>query len=344
MEIQSIEFANCMQVGEILGILPNKACKGASSRILMDPQTSSSESLNDDKFDIILPVTEIPKWLNLNHESDRDVVSFWVGRKFPNIFYVCFAFGPANYPRMSSCEIFLSINGCEKKLLTATPIDADELSDDLWIFSLSNYELQKRLNESNPSELNYVEVICEIKDRLVVMDWVKNHPRRWGVRVECICCSQKSDVLHLPSPSARHNCCGSGMDQWAVNNGGDSGHLCGRQRRNHRPTYARRRQKHYLSHFGWFRIRFRLWKRSSRPTLPTATLMSRYLLFYYSLSLFGKSKKMKQTSYLCVFFWETQGLRGKWKKIQGFQWPTLISMMVPTPSCIHHQRRQENLD
>ena len=218
------------------------------------------------------------------------------------IFFVCFAFGPANYPRMSSCEIFLSINGCEKRLLTATPIDADELSDDLWIFSLSNYELQKRLNESNPSELNYVEVICEIKDRLVVMDWVKNHPRRWGVRVECICCSQKSDVLHLPSPSARNNCCGSGMDQWAVNNGGDSGHLCGRQRRNHRPTYARRRQKHYLSHFGWFRIRFRLWKRSSRPTLPTATLMSRYLLFYYSLSLFGKSKKMKQTSSLCVFF------------------------------------------
>ena len=32
------------------------------------------------------------------------------------------------------------------------------------------------------------------------------------------------------------------------------------------------------------------------------------------------------------------------KKIQGFQWPTLLSMMIPTPSCIYHQRRQENLD
>ncbi|XP_030932401.1 TMV resistance protein N-like isoform X2 [Quercus lobata] len=266
------------QVGEILGILPNRACKGARSRILMDPQTSSSELLNDDKFDILLPVTEIPKWLNLNHESDRDVVSFWVGRKFPNLFYVCFAFGPANYSRLSSCEVFLSINGCEKKYLRTTSIDTYELSDHLWIFSLSNYELQKRLNESNPSELNYVEVICEIKGMgSVVMDWVKNHPRRWGVHVECICCSQKSDVFHLPSPSARHNCCGSDMDQWAVNNGGDSGHLCGRQRRNHRPTYARRRQKHYLSHFGWLRIRFRLWKRSSRPALPTATLVSRAL-------------------------------------------------------------------
>ncbi|KAF3975336.1 hypothetical protein CMV_001405 [Castanea mollissima] len=179
---------------------------------------------------------------------------------------------------MSSCEVFLSINGCEKKLFTGTPIDADELSDDLWIFSLSNYKLQKQLNESNPSEQNYVEIICEIKDGLVVMDWVKNHPRRWGVCVECICCSQKSDVFHLPIPNARHNCCGSDMDQWAVNNGGDSGHLCGRRRRNHRPTYARRRQKHYLSHFGWLRIRFRLWKRGSRPArIPTATLMSRAL-------------------------------------------------------------------
>ena len=32
------------------------------------------------------------------------------------------------------------------------------------------------------------------------------------------------------------------------------------------------------------------------------------------------------------------------KKIQGFQWPTLLSMIVPTPSCVHHQSRQENLD
>ncbi|KAK7847075.1 hypothetical protein CFP56_007109, partial [Quercus suber] len=155
------------QVGEILGILPNKACKGARSRILMDPQTSSSELLNDDKFDIILPVTEIPSWLNLNHESDRDVLSFWVGRKFPNPFYVCFAFGPANYSRLSSCEVFLSINGCEKKYLRTTPIDTDELSDDLWIFSLSNYELQIRLNESNPSELNYVESASVVPKNLM---------------------------------------------------------------------------------------------------------------------------------------------------------------------------------
>ena len=81
-----------------------------------------------------------------------------------------------------------------------------------------------------------------------------------------------------------------------VNDG--SRHQCRQRRRNHRPPYARRPQKHYPSHFGWLRIRFRLWKRSSRPTLPTATLMSRYFLpFYYSLSLFEKPKKRKQTSF-----------------------------------------------
>ena len=280
-----------------MGIFPNKSCKGTRSRILMDPQTSSTEILDevrryclvlpdmgskpeDDYFIIRLPGTEIPKWLNLNHESDGNVISFWVGRTFPNIFDVCFAFGPVKYPWSSRCYVDLSINGREKESLLSTR--TDEFSDHLWIFSLSNKKLQDQLNKSNPSEQNYVEVTCEMKD------WVKNRPRRWGVRVECICCSQKSDVFQLPSPSATHSCgsssipllptssCGTDMDQWAFNNGGDSRH---RPRRNHRPLYARRPQKHYLSHFGWLRIRFRLWKRSSRPTRPTVALKSRYLLF-----------------------------------------------------------------
>ena len=78
---------------------------------------------------------------------------------------------------------------------------------------------------------------------------------------------------------------------------------------NEKPLTNPRPQKHYLSHFGWLRIRFRLWKRSSRLTLPSATLMSRYfLLFYYSLSLFGKPKKRKQTNFL--FFGNSRALRG----------------------------------
>ena len=313
-----------MQIGEILGILPNEACEGTRSRILLDPQITSSEILDDwgskpedHKFIIRLPETEIPKSLNVNHESDGNVISFWVGREFPNIFYVCFAFGPEKYPLISSCYVYLSINGREKEFLDATSLY--EFSDHLWIFSISNSELQNRLNRSNPSELNYVEVICKMNEKWFVMDWIKSHPRRWGVRVECICCSQKSDVFHLPSPSCGSSSipllptssCGSDMER-AFNNGGDSRHRYRRRRRNHRsPPYARRPQKHYLSHFGWLRIRFRLWKRSSRPALPTATLKSRYLfLFYFILffihSLFGRPKKMKFS--VLVFFLETQGL------------------------------------
>ena len=175
-----------MQIVEILGILPNRARKGTRSRIL----TSKPE---DDYFGIQLPGTEIPKWLNLNHESDGNVISFWVGRTFPNIFYVCFAFGPVKYPLTSLCYVDLSINGRKKKNIRSAYLY--KLSDNLWIFSLSNNELQNQLNGSNPSELNYVEVICEMED------WVKNHPTRWGVGVECIC-------------------------QWASNNGGGSRHQC----------------------------------------------------------------------------------------------------------------------
>ena len=167
----------------MLGILPNKAYKGTRSRILMDPQTSKPE---DDYFRIRPQGTEIPKCLNLNHESDGNVVSFLVGHKFPNIFCVCIAFGLLKYPRPSSCYVYLSINYCEKEHLILT--SADRLSDHLWISSLSNKRLQNQLNKSNPSELNYVEVICGTKRlnttngrvQWVVMDWVKNHPRGWG--------------------------------------------------------------------------------------------------------------------------------------------------------------------
>ncbi|KAK4575985.1 hypothetical protein RGQ29_026794 [Quercus rubra] len=105
------------QIIEISGILPNRARKGTRSRILMDPQTSKPE---DDYFGIRLPGTEIPKWLNLNHESDGNV-------------------------------------------------------------------------------------ICEMED------WVKNHPTRWGVGVECICqlatnnADCKEETIDQPMPDVPKN-------------------------------------------------------------------------------------------------------------------------------------------
>ncbi|XP_065638053.1 disease resistance protein RUN1-like isoform X2 [Quercus suber] len=240
------------QIGEFLGILPNKACKGTRSRMLMgmDPQTSSS-----DIFIIRLPGTEIPKQLELDHESNGNVISFWVGREFPENFFVCFAFGPLKYLGESSCFVYLSINGCKRERLFICHLD--ELSDHLWIASLPNKRLQNQLNESNPSERNYVEVICEMRCldtttgliQRVVVDWIKNHPRGWGVRVECIC-------------------------QWASNNGGCYRHQCRLRIKNHRLPYARRPQIDYLSYFGWLRIQLPLWEQSSRPNRKTATLMT----------------------------------------------------------------------
>ena len=61
-----------MQIGEIIGNLPNKECEGARGNILMDigPSTGylhqvlspSFSSYEDDDFEIIVPGIEIPSW------------------------------------------------------------------------------------------------------------------------------------------------------------------------------------------------------------------------------------------------------------------------------------------
>ena len=293
----------------------------------MDPQTSSTEILDevrfhrslfpdrrskpeDDYFIIRLPGTEIPKWLNLNHESDGNVISFWVGRTFPNIFDVCFAFGPVKYSCTSSCYVYLSINGCKKEHLSSTP--TQEFSDNLWIFSLSNNEMQNRLNKSNPSEQNYFEVTCKTED------WVKNPPRRWGVRVECICCSQKSDVFQLPSSSATHCCgsssvpllptssCGTDMDQRAsimeeildIGQEETIDHPMPDVPKNTTCPTSDGFESDIVSGNGALvQPEFQL-QRSSSGTF--------FLLLFFIHSLFGKPKKMKQTKF-CVLFWKLKG-------------------------------------
>ncbi|XP_030928736.1 TMV resistance protein N-like isoform X2 [Quercus lobata] len=225
------------QIGEFFEILPNKACKGTRSRILWD-----EIHFHHLLFIIRPPGTEIPKQLKLNHESDGNVISFWVGCKFPNNFFVCFALGPLKYPWKSIFSVCLSINRCSPEHLFST--DADELSDHLWIVSLSNKRLQDQLNKSSPSERNYVEVICEMKrldtttgwPQYVVVDWIKNHPRGWGVDVKCIChyCRHqcKEETIDQPMPDVPKNttCPTSKMEEIdptprAVNNGAEDSEL-----------------------------------------------------------------------------------------------------------------------
>ncbi|KAK7844546.1 hypothetical protein CFP56_010735 [Quercus suber] len=146
----------------------------AISDILIDPQPSSgslheivlSSSLFDDfssetedygsedehdDCEITVPGTEIPKWFN--YQS--------VGRKFPK-FVVCIAFGPEAHIGECHCKVYLSINGCEKNFYDS--IFMKEISNHLWLISISHQALLKKLNYSNLFEQNHVEVIWKIEN------------------------------------------------------------------------------------------------------------------------------------------------------------------------------------
>ena len=161
-----------MQIGEIL-------CEGERSDIL-------SRDLFlfhwGDERSFMVPGTEIPRRLNSKHHSVGNSISFRVGRKFPNVFAVYFAFGPVPRPSPAVLNVYLSINGFEKVLINfITPYR--DASDTLWISSRSHLKLQKLLNESNPSDYNHVEVTYGLIPPIRNLEL-----RRWGVKVECICC------------------------------------------------------------------------------------------------------------------------------------------------------------
>ena len=186
-----------MQIEEIV-------CKGEKSDTYvyptwLDPKLQSRDLFYQDDTDercFMVPYREIPRWLNSKHQSvgNSKLVEFCVGREFPNVFAVYFAFGLG--PQLSSnlvfFNVYLSINGFEKVEITCFILNRN-YDDTLGISSRSHLKLQKLLDESNPSDDNHVEVTYE---------WVeekdRNNPpceiRRWGVKVECICCPQKSSI------------------------------------------------------------------------------------------------------------------------------------------------------
>nr|POE55448.1 hypothetical protein CFP56_73344 [Quercus suber] len=241
--IRTVDAQNCDQLDtqssskllnqfrEILGILPNTIAQAATSF--------------DYGFDdyLLLPAIEIPKWFEFNHhQSVGNSVSFLVGPKFSNL-VVCIAI-PSKGIGFKKVDIF--ING--EISFTNCTRGAIGNYGHVWL-------CYGKVNISNPSEENRIEV--EVRD-----------PNQYGrknislnrmrIYVECICCPQKPNI----SPA-------SSMDRCAFNNGEEDSSRIGIRRRlrerNHRPTHARCPQKHYLSSFGWLRIRFQLWKRSSKP-------------------------------------------------------------------------------
>lgn len=167
---------NCKKLTEILGLLSDGVCECARRDILMDPQSSTllshqvilSPSLFDDfKSKIKGSVSEDEdnnceirllrndsKWFN--HQSFGNFISFWVGPKFLK-FLICIALKPKPCIGGFGCEVYLSINGCEKICINA--ISMHENFDHLWLSSSSHWPLQNKFNDSNPFVQNHVEVL-----------------------------------------------------------------------------------------------------------------------------------------------------------------------------------------
>ena len=170
----------------------------------MDPLSLDGSQAGDDFFAFILPAYEILKWFN--HQNVRNSISFWVGRKFPKI-VICISFGSEAHTSRFFCEVYFSINGCEKRHYESRSIE--EIPDHLWLFSISHQRLQVHLNDSNISEQNHFEIICEINEWGTSSSSLE--PRNLTgiikmleVHVECLCCPQISSNTSLPFLSVTH--------------------------------------------------------------------------------------------------------------------------------------------
>ena len=213
-----LNFAIAMQVIEISGILPNVVCGSARSNELMDPQStdyfpsetegaqSESESENGDisHFSITRHLrvsgTEIP-WFN--HQSvENNSILFWVGRKFPKL-ALYFAYG--TFSRPCNCHVYISINGCKEIYSSQFQMNENLLH----LCTSPQWHLQRLLNESNPTDQNYVEITYETCG----YDDPPIKATRWGVHVECICPPQESGRPNLPLLTAGHD--DGDVDYWS---------------------------------------------------------------------------------------------------------------------------------
>ncbi|XP_075659269.1 TMV resistance protein N-like, partial [Castanea sativa] len=195
--IRWVDAENCMlldtqspsgllnQVIEIIGILPSKVCGRARSNKLMDPQltnyfpseTEGAESEDGDICTIYCSGTKMPKWFN--HQSVDNSIFFFVGRKFPKLVVCIVARECFGGEDCFSGFVDISINGYKNREKSA-----DTYENTLFLFSPAQRSLQRRLNESNPTDQNLVEVSIPY----LTFYYIK----RWGVHVECTCPPQES--------------------------------------------------------------------------------------------------------------------------------------------------------
>ncbi|KAK7835230.1 hypothetical protein CFP56_023560 [Quercus suber] len=224
-------------IGDILGLLPNMVCECSrrrdpvSSRKLLHPDISSSYWLssyedfefeeddydcdfNDDDYEIRLPGTEIPYWFN--HQSIGDSIYFWVGRELSEL-AVCIVFGLEGQIGPFNCQVYLSINGCERKLKSLA--FQAMMSDHRLVFCKPYVELQRLLKCFNLGDRNHAMVVCKIST-LHSTPTISPIIKRCGVHV--VCCPHKfsnlgfdttvSDGFNLGSCSTAHNLLNDDLD------------------------------------------------------------------------------------------------------------------------------------
>lgn len=114
---------------------------GPSTRYLHQVLSPSLSSYEDDDCETIVPGIEIPSWFNFNHQSLLlKSITFLVGGEIPKI-TICIAFGEElAHTRGRYYQVYLSINGCEKKHYKS--ISNEQIHDHLWLFSISSQKLQ----------------------------------------------------------------------------------------------------------------------------------------------------------------------------------------------------------
>ncbi|XP_050263117.1 disease resistance protein RUN1-like [Quercus robur] len=162
----------------------------------------------------LVPGSEIPD--EFNHQSDGNSISFMVDRnwRFPYLFAVCLALGPAN----GYCEfdIYIDVNGfkidCDRVCLEKSE------SCSLW-FSSGPFCEWEKLNLSKQSHLKVTVKMVnhyyhgESTDPTAII-------KKFGIRVECICCPHKSFVPDsLPLLPLFPTSCNEGDSGRAIANG-----------------------------------------------------------------------------------------------------------------------------
>ena len=218
--------------------------------IFMDPDfcfNYSDPDESDTDFELILP--RIPKGFKLNHQSDGNSVSFWVGREFPKLL-LCFAFHSV-LEKFHNVIFVVSTNSFSKEAPFC--LESAGATENLCLTAIDpwGWDFEWEWEVSNPSEENLLTIVVKTMESREGICYNSDPQITWlGVQVDCICCgcgsssvsddivSVSDDIDHHSSPSdgglqldnlgsssMARICDNTDLDHGVFNNGGVSGHL-----------------------------------------------------------------------------------------------------------------------